>query len=179
MTRTRRMARAGGAPLVVALALLVLGVALPAQIRAAAHPDVPTLHDPLPLRVRYARTLIADAAYQLALTPRVLTLWQWRIAVWPAHPDPQRAWDELRRIPPLTQDQPLVPAPSLIWHIQRTFARLDREAILARQAQEPYTADYAPVRTLLDTLETDLVASQRSPASAASRWGTCPVCPLE
>jgi hypothetical protein len=165
--------------ILVGLALLVLGVALPTQIIAAAHTGWPTMADPLPIRVRYARTLIADAAYQLALTPRVFTLWHWRIAVWPAHPDPQRAWDAIRRIPPLIQDQPAVPAPSLAGHIQRTFAHLDREAMLARQAQEPYTADYAPVRTLLATLDTDLSAALSAPASAASEWGACPVCPLE
>jgi hypothetical protein len=165
--------------ILVGLALLVLGVALPTQIIAAAHTSWPTMADPRPIRVRYARTLIADAAYQLALTPRVLALWQWHIAVWPAHPDPQHAWEDIRRIAPLTQDQPVVPAPSLIWHIQRTFARLDREAILARQAHLPYTADYSPVRTLLATLDTDLSAAQSAPASAASEWRTCPVCPLE
>jgi hypothetical protein len=109
----------------------------------------------------------------------VLTLWQWQIAVRRVHPDPQSAWDDLRRIAPLTQDQPSLPAPSLIGHIGRIFARLDREALLARQAQVPYTADYAPVRTLLDTLDTDLFAAQSAPASVASEWAACPVCPLE
>jgi hypothetical protein len=135
--------------------------------------------DPLPLRVRYARALIADADFQLGLTPRELTLWHWQIAVRRVQPDPQHAWDDIRPIAPLTQDQPGMPALSLVGHIQRIFARLDREAILARQAQVPYTADYAPVRTLLDTLDTDLFAALAAPASAASEWGACPVCPLE
>jgi hypothetical protein len=164
-------------PLVVLALLLALHPVLPAVGWPFGAARTPTMHDPLPVRVSYIRGLVADAGYVLARTPRILTLWGWQIDVRPAQPDPQAAWDDLSRIPPVAVDQPEVL--SLLWHIQRIYQRLAQEASYAQQVHGVYVPDYAPVQTLLAVIDTDLAATSSGPAGAASDGGACQVCALE
>jgi hypothetical protein len=164
-------------PLVVLALLLVLHPMLPAVGWPFGAARTPTMHDPLPARVRYIRGLVADAGYALARTPRVLALWHWQIDVRPAQPDPQAAWDDLSRIPPVAVDQPEVL--SLLWHIQRIYQRLAQEASYARQVHGVYVPDYAPVQTLLQVIDTDLAATLSGPGGPASNRSPCSVCALE
>jgi hypothetical protein len=163
----------------VGLALLVLGTAVAAQMRGPDDAVRSARHEPLALRVRAARALIGAADYYLGFAPRVVTLWHWQISVRRAEPDPRAAWDAIRRIPLLLPDDPLVPAAALVAHIQRHLVHVRRAASRARQASAPYTADYMPVRTLLDTLATDLSPAPLGLAGSTSHAGACPVCALE
>jgi hypothetical protein len=178
---TWRAPRRGVAFIVVAITLLaitpgVLRRALPAPILSISPAQAPALHDPLPARVRYIQALIADAEYHLALAPRVITVWRWQIEIRPVQTDPQVAWDDIVRIAPVAQDQPEVF--SLLGHIQRTYQRLAGETSLAQQAHAAYTPDYAPVKTLLDVIATDLTATLSRPTTASDSR-TCPVCGIE
>jgi hypothetical protein len=161
----------------VAVALLSVRPALPAPVAAFGDARAPTLHDPLDTRLRYERALVANAEYLLALEPRTITLWRWRLDVLPAHPDLQRAWDETRRIAPVSLDQP--DAVALLWSIQRAYQQLARDVWLAQQAPGGVAPDYSRVHTLLDVLDTDLAAALAGPPVEPSTWRACPVCALE
>jgi hypothetical protein len=169
----RGAVRQGVALSVLLLVLLGLHPALPAAaLPFGAAPPPP--HAPLATRVRYIHMLVADAEYALATTPRVYSVWRWQVAVLPAQPDPQAAWDAIRRIAPVAFDQPEVP--SLLWHIQLNLQLTAQTASLAQQLHEVYTPDYTPVRNLLDLLDTDVAAALAPPSPAASDRGTCPLC---
>ena len=159
------------------LTLLVLRTALPALALPVSEGHTPTMNDPLPTRVRYVHTLVVDADYRLALTPRVITVGSWQISVLPVQPDPQSAWGDIQRIASVTGDQTSVPF--LLGHIQLAFQRLADDAMYAQQAHVAYTPDYAPVRTLLNVIDTDLAATLSVPPNAASNHGPCPVCAIE
>jgi hypothetical protein len=96
--------------------------------------------------------------------------------VLPAQPDPQAAWDAIRRIAPVASDQPAVP--SLLGHIQLNLQLTAQAASFAQQLHEVYTPDYSPVRNLLDLLGMDVAAALAPPSPAASDRGTCPVCAI-
>ena len=134
----------------------------------------PPTRAPLATRVRYIHKLVADAEYALATTPRVYMVGHWKLAVVPDQPDPQAAWDAIRRIAPVAFDQPEVP--SLLEHIQLNMQLVAQTASNAQQMHEVYTPDYTPVRDLLDLLDTDVDAALVPLSPAAGDQGICPLC---
>jgi hypothetical protein len=184
--RLGRLSRRARVRLVRAVGVLALfGLLAHGLARLAPFPlcdqPPPTMHDPLGVRMRYERALLADAEYQLDLKPRVVTLWLWRIGVLPRQPDPQEAFADVRGIEAVALDQPDVFVD--LWQLRLAYqqlasgARRDQPAPSAgppdyaplqvgegghgARARPPSAGppDYAPLQTWLDNVEADLGAS--------------------
>ncbi len=136
------------------LAALVLLASLSVRLLRVGDARMPALSDPLAARVRYERTLVAEADYYLGLQPHVFMLWQWQIAVQPTRPDPQRAFDDAMRIEHMAFDQSSVLTD--VWRVRLAYQRLAHIAYLYQQANMAYTADYSQVQTWLDNIDADL-----------------------
>jgi hypothetical protein len=149
-----RLVRAGG---VLALCvLLIQGITHLVSLPLGDQP-IPTMHDPLSVRVRYERALVADAEYQLDLKPRVVTLWLWRIGVLPRQPDAQAAFADVRGIEVVAHDQPDVLAD--VWRLRLAYQQLARTVRREQPAQLDGPPDYALLQTWLDDIDAELGAS--------------------
>ena len=157
------------------LAALVLLVSLSVRLLRVGDARTPAPSDPLAARVRYERTLVADADYYLGLQPRTFTVWQWQIAVQPTRPDPQRAFDDAMRIEHIAFDQSSVLTD--VWRVRLTYQGLAHVAYLYRQANMAYTADYSQVQTWLDDIDADLATILPMPGhgSGTSNQNLTPV----
>jgi hypothetical protein len=123
--------------------------------------SIPTMRTPLRARVRYERALVADAEYQLALKPRVVALWLWRIGVLPRQPDPQEAFADVRRIEAVALDQPDVLAD--LWRLRLAYQQLAGTVRRDQPSQSDGPPDYAPLEVWLDMMDLELGASVSVP----------------
>jgi hypothetical protein len=155
----RARARARLVRAVGVLALLVLltqGLTRLVPVPLGNQP-IPTMHDPLGVRVRYERALLVDAEYQLDLKPRVVTLWLWRIGVLPRQPDAQEAFADVRGIEAVALDQPDMLAD--LWRLRLAYQRLERTVRRDQQAPPAGQPDYTPLQAWLDTIDAEFGAS--------------------
>ncbi len=154
-------------PTVGLLAALVLLTLLNAHVHPFGGDRTPVLSDPLALRVRYERTLVADAKYHLGLQPRVVSVWHWRISIQPENQDPQDAFNDAMHVGNMAFDQPAVLAD--LWRVRLSYQRLGRIARLYQQAHIAYTPDYSQVQTWLDNIDADLDAILHATDAAMTR----------